>query len=64
MIEVTQQDDGLFAVRDVGGQALDDVLGLFTSRREAQEWLLDRNLRSEANGELRQILPGNGQGLE
>ena len=64
MIGIIQQDDGLFAVCDYGGSALDSVLKLFASQREAEEWLLDRNLRadSESSG-LRPILPGDGEGL-
>ena len=65
MIEVLQQDNGLFAVRDVGGRALDDVLGLFKTQGEAEEWLLNRNLQSDArNDGPRAILPGGGQGLD
>ncbi len=65
MIEIMQRDDGQFAVRDVGGPVLDDVLGLFASRREAQEWLLDRSLRSDARDDApRPVLPGDGQGLD
>ncbi|NPD66787.1 hypothetical protein HN018_25475 (plasmid) [Lichenicola cladoniae] len=64
MMIVSQQANGLFAVRDISGLALHDVLGLFKTRLEAEEWLLDRALHTdEADNGLSVQKPGNGQGL-
>lgn len=62
MMEVLRQEDGRYAVRDVGGVALDDVLGVFDSREEAEGWLLDRGLQADAeNDGLRVMTPGSGE---
>ena len=64
MIEVQQQHDGRYSVRDIGGIALDDVLGVFDSREQAEEWLLDRSLRAdEENDGLNVMKPGSGQAV-
>ncbi|WP_419728862.1 hypothetical protein [Lichenicola sp.] len=64
MMQVQKQADGRYVVRDIGGQALDDVLGVFASRREAEEWLLDRALRADEDGDgLGVMKPGSGQAV-
>lgn len=64
MMEVLQREDGRYLVRDVGGVAIDDVLGVFDSRREAEEWLLDRSLKVEASDSgLGVMKPGDGEAL-
>lgn len=65
MMEVLQQEDGRYAVRDVGGIALDDVLGVFDSREEAEGWLLNHVLQAdEGNDGLRVMTPGSGQAFD
>lgn len=63
MLEVLQQKDGRYVVRDVGGIALDDVVGVFDSKREAQEWLLDHSLDAEASHSGLDVMkPGDEEG--
>lgn len=63
-MEVLQQKDGRYVVRDISGMAQDDVMGVFDSRREAQKWLLDHSLDAEAsNSGLDVMKPGEGKGL-
>lgn len=49
MSEVSRQEDGRDAVHDVGGIALDNVVGVFDNQHGAEEWLLDHALKAEAN---------------
>ena len=64
MMEVVQQGDGRFAVRDSGSRSLDDVVGVFTSQAEADEWMLGQAMAQEEddNG-LHLQKPGGGQRL-
>ena len=61
MLEVVQQADGRFAVRDIGGRQIDDVLGVFDSQREADEWMLNRTLTGEGEAGLGIMKPGAGE---
>jgi hypothetical protein len=62
MLEVYQQDDGRFAVRDIGGPELNDVLAVFDSQEEADEWLLQQNLlREEGEDGPHTMRPGGNQ---
>ncbi len=64
MMEVLRQRDGRYAVRDIGGVALDDVLAVFESLHEAEAWRLDRALRDDQiHDGLGLLKPGGGQGL-
>lgn len=64
MMEVLQQEDGRYVVRDVGGIALDDVVSVFHSRREAEEWLFDHSLKAEAGDSGLDVMkPGDGEAL-
>ncbi len=62
MLEVVQQADGRFAVRDIGGRSIDDVVGVFDTQREADEWMLSRTLTDEGNDTGLGIMkPGAGE---
>ncbi len=61
MLEVVQQADGRFAVRDIGGRSIDDVLGVFDTQREADEWMLSRTLTNEGRTGLGIMKPGDGE---
>lgn len=62
MLEVVQQPDGRYAVRDIGGRSLDDVLAVFGTQREADEWMLSRTLTDEgADTGLGIMKPGAGE---
>jgi hypothetical protein len=64
MLEVLELDDGRFAVRDVGGASLDDVLGIFDTENEANEFALSEALVREGNQNEPHIQkPGGGQGI-
>ncbi|NPD66784.1 hypothetical protein HN018_25500 (plasmid) [Lichenicola cladoniae] len=64
MMQVLQQPDGRYAVRDIGGIALDDVLAVFDSRTEAEEWLLDHALQGDEAGDgLGVMKPGSGEAV-
>jgi hypothetical protein len=64
MMEILRQRDGRYAVRDIGGAALDDVLAVFESLQEAEAWRLDRTLRDDQTHDgLGLLKPGGGQGL-
>lgn len=65
MFKLQQQPDGRFAIRNIGGRALNDLLSVFDSRREAEEWLLDRSLRAhETDNGLGVMKPGDGQAID
>ena len=64
MMEVVQQGDGRFAVREASGDSLYDVVGVFNSQREADEWMLNETIVQEQNGSgLNVQKPGGGQRL-
>lgn len=64
MLQVVRDPDGRHAVRDIGGTAMDDVLAVFDSCREAEEWLLDRTLQVDAeNDGLGVMKPGWGHAV-
>lgn len=64
MMEVVQQDDGRFAVRDSGSRSVDDVVGVFASQVEADEWMLSQSMAQEENRSgLHLQKPGGGQRL-
>jgi hypothetical protein len=64
MLEVLELDDGRFAVRDVAGASLDDVLGIFDTENEANEFALSEALVREGNQNEPHIQkPGGGQGI-
>ncbi len=64
MLEVFQQADGKFVVKNMGGPILDNVLGVFDTQAEADAFLLgvEFNLDDRESG-LGLIKPGGGQGL-
>ena len=63
MLQVVQQDDGRYAVRDIGGRDLQDVLGIFPTQREADEWMLTTGMNREARADGgAPIKPGDGEG--
>ncbi len=65
MMEVVQQGDGRFAVRDSSGRSLNDVVGVFSSQREADEWMLSQTMVREQNDSgLNLQMPGGGQRLD
>ena len=64
MLEIFKQDDGKFAVRDTAGTTLDDVLGVFDTQVEADEFILNESmLREENSSDPDFQLPGGGQGI-
>jgi hypothetical protein len=64
MLEVVAQRDGRFAVCEVGGASGNPLLGVFSTEREADEWMLQRTmLVSELDDGLSIMLPGGNQGL-
>ncbi len=63
MLQVVQQDDGRYAVRDIGGRDLQDVLGIFPTQQAADEWMLTTGMNREAGaGDGTPIRPGDGEG--
>jgi hypothetical protein len=64
MLEVFQQPDGRFVVRNLGGPNLDNVLGLFDTQAEAEEFLLSQEmLLDDRESGLGIMKPGGNQGL-
>ena len=65
MMQVVQQADGKFAVRDSSSRSLNDVVGVFTTQREADEWMLGQSMAREQSGSgLNLQMPGGGQRLD
>jgi hypothetical protein len=62
MLEVCKQNDGRFAVRDIGGPSLNDVLGVFDTQEEADEAMLQFEMTRSAGG-LGVMRPGGSQGI-
>jgi hypothetical protein len=64
MLEVIARSDGSFAVSDTGGHALDPTLAVFPTAVEADEWMLQAELRRDSrNDGLGVMLPGADQWL-
>jgi hypothetical protein len=64
MLEVIQQEDGKFAVRNIGGPVVEDILGVFDTEAEADAFLLGAELNwDDRNSGLGILKPGGNQGL-
>jgi hypothetical protein len=63
-MEVVALADGKFAVRAIGAGRLDDFLGEFATRAEAEAWLLQRSMTDDEHGYQTGIIkPGDGEGV-
>lgn len=64
MMKVVWQADGEFAVHEIGGTNPNDVLAVFSTRTEADEWMFSRTLTDDldSNG-LCTLRPGEGQSI-
>ena len=61
VLQVTQLQNGHYAVRSIGGSTLNVILAEFATLAEAEEWMMRRSLRSSAATAI--MRPGDGSAV-
>ena len=61
VLQVTQLQNGNFAVRSIGGATLNTTLAEFATEAEAEEWMLRQRFTSHGSGPI--MKPGDGEGV-
>ncbi len=61
-MEVVALADGRFGVQALGGSAVEEDVGPFDTRAEAEEWIFNRVELASSSGEAHTLTPGTGQG--
>ncbi len=61
-LEVAALADGRFGVHELGGRQLEEDVGPFDTREEAEEWIFNRVELSSENEYAHTLTPGTGQG--
>ncbi len=61
-LEVVDLAGGRFGVQALGGRALEEDVGPFDTREEAEDWIFNRVELSSGNEYAHTLTPGTGQG--
>jgi hypothetical protein len=62
-MEVVALADGRFGVQALGGRVMQEDVGPFDTRVEAEEWIFNRAEQLSLNDDSPTLRPGSGQGL-
>jgi hypothetical protein len=60
--EVVALPDGRFGVQSLDGGGLEEDVGPFDTRVEAEEWIFNQSEQTLSGGDSHTLTPGTGQG--